>query len=89
MAILDYRNTPTQGIDSSPVQRLMNRRTKTLFANIENIAPAKSNVPGKGPERPSEAERVRYFNQGARDLRDLAEGDVVRMKPLRLGDRVW
>ena len=31
MAILDYRSTPTQGMDSSPVQRLMNQRTKTLF----------------------------------------------------------
>ena len=30
MAILDYRNTPTQGMDSSPVQRLMNRHTNTL-----------------------------------------------------------
>ena len=31
MAILDYRNTPTQGMDSSPAQRLMNQRTKTLL----------------------------------------------------------
>ena len=30
LAILDCRNTPTHGIDSSPEQRLMNHRTKTL-----------------------------------------------------------
>ena len=28
LAILDYRNTPTQGVGSSPAQRLMSRRTK-------------------------------------------------------------
>ena len=32
---------------------------------------------------------MRYFNQGTRSLRELAEGDVVRMKPFRLGDKVW
>ena len=30
IAILDYRNTATQGIESSPAQCLMNRRTRTL-----------------------------------------------------------
>ena len=29
LALLGFRNTPTQGIDSSPAQRLFNRRTKT------------------------------------------------------------
>ena len=29
MGILDYRNTPTKGLDTSPAQRLMNRRTRT------------------------------------------------------------
>ena len=31
IAILDYRNTPTQGMASSPAQRLMSRRTRTLL----------------------------------------------------------
>lgn len=30
LAILDHRNTPSQGVNASPAQRLMNRRTKTL-----------------------------------------------------------
>ncbi|XP_015750646.1 PREDICTED: uncharacterized protein LOC107330572 [Acropora digitifera] len=28
---LDYRNTPTQGMESGPAQRLMNRRSRALF----------------------------------------------------------
>lgn len=31
LALLDWRNTPTKGFDSSPVQRLMGRRTRTLL----------------------------------------------------------
>ena len=31
------KNTPTQGLDSSPVQRLMNRRTKTLLPTTANL----------------------------------------------------
>ena len=31
VAILDYRNTPNRGMESSPVQQLMKRRTKTLL----------------------------------------------------------
>lgn len=37
MAILDYCNTPTQGMDSSPAQRLMNRRTRTLLPTMETL----------------------------------------------------
>ena len=31
LAILEVRNTQTQGMDSSPVQRLMNRSTHSLL----------------------------------------------------------
>lgn len=29
LSILDFHNTPTEGMSSSPAQRLMSRRTKT------------------------------------------------------------
>ena len=32
---------------------------------------------------------IKYFNDGARDLRELAEGDIVRMRPFRSSDKVW
>ena len=37
LAILDFRNTPTQGYETSPAQRLMNRRTKTLLPMKETL----------------------------------------------------
>ena len=35
--ILDYRNTPTKGMESSPAQRLMNRRTRTLLPKTKTL----------------------------------------------------
>ena len=37
LALLDYRNTPTEGIKSSPCQRLMSRRTRTLVPVTTNL----------------------------------------------------
>ncbi|KAI4887128.1 hypothetical protein NFI96_019030, partial [Prochilodus magdalenae] len=31
LALLDHRNTPSQGLDTSPAQRLLSRRTRTLL----------------------------------------------------------
>ena len=37
LALLDYINTPTQGLDTSPAQRLMSRRTKTVLPTTVNL----------------------------------------------------
>ena len=37
LALLDYRNTPTQRLDTNPAQRLMSRRTKTLLPTTKNL----------------------------------------------------
>ena len=37
LAFLDYRNTPTQAMTTSPAQRLMGRRTKTLIPTTQNL----------------------------------------------------
>ena len=37
MALLEIRNAPTQGAGSSPAQRLINRRTRTLLPMTHNL----------------------------------------------------
>ena len=37
IAILDYPNTPTQGMSSSPAQRLLNRRARTLLPTTKTL----------------------------------------------------
>ena len=38
-ALLDWRNTPSEGIDSSPAQRLLGRRCKTLLPTPGTLLP--------------------------------------------------
>ena len=37
VALLEYRNTPVETIGSSPAQRLMSRRTKTLMPTASTL----------------------------------------------------
>lgn len=80
LALLDYRNTPTQALDTSPAQRLMNRRTKTLLpTSAKLLQPAlNENVVTKLEEK--QLKQGRYFNQHAKPLAELTEGDTVRVQ---------
>lgn len=91
LAILDYRNTPTEGLDTSPVQRLMKRRTRTLLPTAGSLLQQTESTTHQdikgfiGRQR----RQQKYYNQHARDLPPLKQGDVVRMKPFRQGDKTW
>ncbi len=37
LSLLDHRNTPTTGTQTSPAQRLMSRRTRTLLPTTANL----------------------------------------------------
>ena len=37
LALLEYRNTPSQGLGTSPVQRLMSRRTRAQLPIIPKL----------------------------------------------------
>jgi hypothetical protein len=70
IAMLDHRNTPSEAISSSPAQRLMNRRTKTLLPTTGKLL--------QPSVRPHEAEKEKlqkrqekqagYYNKVAKDL---------------------
>ena len=83
LALLDFRNTPTQGMDTSPVQRLMNRRTKTLLPTKESLLVPEiqdSKEQGRKIVRLKERQK-HYYNQGAKDLKPLNVKDPVRIAP--------
>ena len=91
IAILNYRNTPTQGMESSPVQRLMNRRTRTLLPTTKALLQPRTPQANREVKdlAKRQAQQSKYYNQHTRDPPTLTEGDVVRMKPFQLGTKVW
>ena len=91
IAILDYRNTPTQGMNTSPVQRLRNRRTHTLLPTTKALLQPETPHPDRefNDLTKKQQQQTKYYNRNALDLPALSEGDVVRIKPFELGDKVW
>ena len=91
LALLNIRNTPQQGFDLSPAQRLFNRRTRTLLPvkdrMLENQPISKRRL-RKCIKRRQEYQRKTY-NKNAKDLAPLKIGDTVRIKPNKIGDKIW
>ena len=88
IALLNLRNTPTEGLNTSPTQRLSGRRTQSMMPTAE----AKLRPGYIDPSREAELKvnrRALTAPSGRRDLKRLHVGDTVRMQPIRTGEREW
>ena len=88
-AILSHRNTPTQGLDTSPAQRMFGRRTRTTLPTATLLKPKTLQTEDKKRRKENQEKQAMYYNLKTRDLKPLEEGETVRMKPFRLNDKVW
>ena len=80
LVLLDWRKTPTETLNSSPVQRLFGRRTKTrLPTSIQLLKPKREEVSQK--LKLQKGKESLYYNKGAKELEDLHPGDIVRLQP--------
>ena len=92
LALLEIRNTPNQGMESSPVQRLFNRRTRSLIPMTENLLAPRGKEHLKLDNlqlKHNKEKQAATYNRTARDLSVLRHGDTVRMQPFRLGQKEW
>lgn len=80
LALLDHRNAPSQGPDSSPAQRLLSRRTRTLLPTKASLLQPKVQQEEQSLKRKQERQCA-YYNRSARDLDKLKPGDCVRIQP--------
>jgi hypothetical protein len=81
-ALLNWRNTPTEGLGSSPVQRLMSRRTKTGLpitdqALLPEVIDLQTTVEKKEIEKRKEKW---YHDRSAKTLPELEYGTPVRVQ---------
>ena len=85
LALLEYRNTPVETIGSSPAQRLMSRRTKTLMPTASTLLRPQV---VSGVEKKIELKRQKaksYHDRSAQPLPELEVGQEVRVAPLQKG----
>ena len=87
-ALLDWRNTPTAGIGTSPAQRLMGRRCKNLLPIAGSLL--QPSFPTEEDTRKMLATKQRqqfYYNKHAKPLEQIRVGDAVRMR--LPGEKTW
>ena len=89
MAMLIHRNTPSEGMLTSPAQRLLGRRTRANLPITKDLLKPYGMKSEKFKTEEKQRKSAEYYNQGAKELKPLTEGQSVRMKPFALGDRVW
>ena len=91
LALLAHRYTPSESMGTSPAQRFLGRCTKTLLpATSELLKPHGTHVESTKERRKiAQAKQAHYYNRHAKDLEELEEGDVVRMRPFQLGKKTW
>ena len=85
-ALLNYRNTPLDGIGLSPAQILIGRRLKTsLPTNAELLKPHGAPEIKQHLQRIKEREKFFYDKHCHKELPPLAKGDKVTLKQ----DKKW
>lgn len=80
-ALLNWRNTPSTGMSSSPSQRLMGRRCRTFLPTVDKLLqPAFDVVEASREMAGQRAVQRHYFNKTAHSLAPLQDGSTVRMR---------
>ena len=81
LALLAWRNTPSEGLESSPAQRMFGRCTRTLIPMTSELLKPMivEDVQGKLLKR--KQPQAKHYNISAKELPPLSKGEIVRVKP--------
>ena len=80
LALLDWRNTPTDGISTSPAQGLMGRRTRTLLPTHEKLLLHSSHSDTATRLAGRKLRQVRQYNKKLQPLEPLRCGQATCMR---------
>ena len=80
LAFLDYRNTPTQAMTTSPVQGLIGRRTKTLLPTAQSLLMARTTQPGIEKSQFKERQVLGQKRKDLPTLGTLSNADFLRWR---------
>ena len=74
LGFLDFRNTPTEGLGTSPAQRLFGRRTKTLLPTAGRLLTQPEFDTTSQLLHAQKNKQAFYYNNGTKELRPLEPG---------------
>jgi len=80
-ALLDWRNTPTEGMGTSPAQRFLGRRCRTLLPTCTILLKPHFSVQKDIQNQKQLKQRQkRYYDRHVKDLPALHPGDLVQLR---------
>ena len=81
LALLDWRNTPTEGVGTSPAQRLFGRRCKTLLpVSGSLLQPRHSTEEETRAIMGMKRRQLHFYNNHTKPLQPITTGQSVRMR---------
>ena len=80
LALLDYRNTPSEQLGLSPVQLMFGRRTRTLLPTAESLLDSPSFAAASQSLSQAKHKQAFYYNRHAKPRPALKKGDTVRVR---------
>ena len=89
LALLEWRNTPTETSEVAPTQVMFGRRTRTLLPTTAVLLEPQSQDTVRQAEtamQQSKERQASYYNKGAKEREDIREGQTVRTK---FADHDW
>ena len=90
IGLLNIRNTPQEGMTSSPAQRLMGRRTRTLMPTfVDRLKPRNINIENDRKKMEDKRSKIADRHLNRRTLTPLHVGDTVRMQPIDDKNQRW
>lgn len=90
IALLNYRNTPQEGVEYSPVQRLMGRRTRTLIPTKPSLLQPETVKPNLlQAQRENKQVRMSERFIHKRYLNPLKLNESVRLQPIQQNVKIW
>ena len=88
LGLLAMRNTPTEGLESSPSQRLMGRRTRTPLPILDK-ALDHQNIKNSKPGIDKKKAKAASYHTERRTLPELVPGQATAVQPITPNDRKW
>lgn len=84
LALLEFRNTPSESTGTSPSEKMFGRRQRTLLPRVSHPRQA---LDTRSMLLKTKERQKRYYDRGSKPLPPLRSGDAVRMR--RPGDSDW
>ena len=78
LALMDWRNTPTEGLGTSPAQRFLGHRCKTLLPITGSLL--QPDYPTEEAINRQKQRQQYYYNRHVKQLKPIAAGETVRIR---------